>query len=272
MTGFTTGSHTSRVRAEAILGCHACMTLRELVESKPRLYLLTVPDQALPQVATELGHLLRASRHLDEARPFVAHTSGATSIAVLSPCAEAGAHTLVFHPLQTFADPVVGAEHFAGIAVAVTSLQPDPESPATQFGFDLAQALEARPFFLPDDSRTLYHTAATVASNYFVTLEYQAERLFRQAGLPEEAALELFLPLVRSTLENISTQGTVKALTGPLSRGDSDTVRAHLSTLQAKAEQIVVLYKALGLATLEILRLRGEVEDKTITELAEILG
>lgn len=272
LVGFITRSVRSRAQAEAVLGHYACLTLQELVQSNPQLYLLTVPDQALVEVSGQLGRLLRATREPEKCPPFVAHTSGATSVDVLLPCAEAGAHTLVLHPLQTFADPLVGAERFAGTAVAVTSKENSPESQAARFGFALAQGLDARPFFLPDERRVLYHAAATLASNYFVTIEYHAEQLFKQVGLPEEEVLSLFLPLVRSTLENVSARGAVQALTGPLSRGDVETVRTHLSTLEAEAPQTALLYKALGLATLDILGLRGEVDKETITTLAGILG
>ena len=234
--------------------------------------MLTVPDQALREVAEELGGLLGDVPQEEASPPFVAHTSGATSVTVLAPCEEAGAQTLVLHPLQTFPDPRMGADRFRGVAMAVTPGSDGPDSPAARFGFDLARTLGARPFFLPDDKRTLYHAAATLACNYFVTIEHEAERLFHQAGLPQDEALEMFLPLVKTTLENIFTQGTVRALTGPLSRGDLETVRAHLSALETEAPQTVPLYRALGLATLDILRLRGELDEKTISALAELLG
>ena len=202
---------------------------------------------------------------------MVAHTSGATSISVLSSCERAGATTLVFHPLQTFSDPLTGPSRFSGAAVAVTPDEDASASPAAAFGFALAELLGARPFLLPDDKRALYHAAATVACNYLVTLEHHASRLFALSGLPREESLSLFLPLVRATLDNVAAQGTVAALTGPLSRGDTATITGHLAALALDAPDLLPLYRALGRATLELVRSRGDISPAMVSELAEIL-
>jgi predicted short-subunit dehydrogenase-like oxidoreductase (DUF2520 family) len=179
---------------------------------------------------------------------------------------------LVFHPLQTFSDPLIGAARFAGAAIAVTPSDPRPDSPAATLGFALAQLLGGRPFLLPDDKRTLYHAAATFACNYLVTLEHHAQQLFAKAGLPEEDSLSLFLPLVRATLDNVAAQGTVAALTGPLSRGDVGTIANHLAALAVDAPHLLPVYRALGLATLDLVRARGEVGPEVIAELAALLA
>ena len=93
----------------------------------------------------------------------------------------------------------------------------------------------AEPFTLADEHRVLYHAAAVVASNYLVTLASVAEDLFERAGLPAGGALPAFLPLMRGALDNLQAQGTVAALTGPLSRGDVGTVAAHLDALGREA-------------------------------------
>ena len=174
------------------------------------------------------------------------HTSGATPVSVLDPCAEAGAVTLSLHPLQTFSEPVRGASLLRGAAMAVTA-GPDPTKAAEALavGERLALTVGGRPFRLQEEHRTLYHAAATMASNYLVGLEHSAERLFELAGMSEGTALTAFLPLVRGAVDNIAAQGTVDALTGPLSRGDRDTVAAHLSALAASAPGLVDLYSGL---------------------------
>jgi len=240
-----------------------------LVERRPELYLIAVPDQALPEIADLLGAALAGSA--GPAHPVVAHTSGATSVTVLRPCEEAGAATVVFHPLQTFSEPISGSTRFAGAAVAVTPSLEQAEAPAARLCFALARALEARPFLLADGKRSLYHAAATFACNYLVTLEHHAERLFISAGLPAGEALRLFLPLVRATLDNIAAQGTVAALTGPLSRGDTETVAGHLRALAEDAPHLVPLYRALGSATLGLVGARGEHDAASIAGLAELL-
>ena len=273
LAGFTSDSPAGRTKAEGWLGGHALSRLSDIVALDPDVYVLSVPDQAVPEVAAELGALLATrGQRRDPRPPVVLHTSGATPVAALRSCERAGAIVLAFHPLQTFTDPLTGQHRFFGTAVAVTPSPPQQDSPAAAFGFSLAGALGARPFILDDDKRGLYHAAATIACNYLVTLEHSAERLFVEAGLPEGEALSLFLPLVRATLDNIERQGTVAALTGPLSRGDLATVSRHLQALAAGAPYLLPTYRALGLATLDLVRARGDLGESVIAELADLLS
>ena len=244
------------------------------------VFLLTVPDGELLGVATELAtaflqraaqdSLLNGSPGSERPVPrwAVIHTSGATPVSVLDPCAQAGALTLSLHPLQTFSEPVRGASLLRGAAMAVTA-GPDPTKTAEALavGERLALTVGGRPFRLKEEHRALYHAAATMASNYLVGLEHSAERLFELAGMSEGTALTAFLPLVRGAVDNIAAQGTVDALTGPLSRGDRETVAAHLSALAASAPEMLDLYRVLGAATLEIVRERGQLPDPVIESL-----
>lgn len=274
--GFTTKTAAGRARAEHLLEEPACRDLQELTARKPQVYFLTVPDQALPAVADALAEALANSgRATDtrnhEDRPVVVHTSGANSVALLASCERAGADGLAFHPLQTFSDPATGRARFAGAAVALTPYDGNPNSHAGLMGFRLARALGLRPFLLPDEKRTLYHAAATVACNYLVTLQHYAKRLFVESGLPEAEALSLFLPLVEATLDNLSRQGTVGALTGPLSRGDVHTIEKHLNTIEEHSPDVLPLYRTLGLATLALVEARGDVPAEVTRRLAQLL-
>jgi predicted short-subunit dehydrogenase-like oxidoreductase (DUF2520 family) len=266
LLGFSAHSPEGRSRAETWLGGRAVAGIGDLVALAPDVYLVAVPDRSLPAVAAELGAQLDGTD-----APVIAHTSGATSVAVLDPCLQAGAATLVFHPLQTFSDPLTGWKRLAGAAIALTPSCLDKDSRATRTGFALADLLGARPFLLPDDKRGLYHAAATFACNYLVTLEHHAEELFVQAGLPATEALSLFLPLVKATLQNVENQGTVKALTGPLSRGDTKTIAGHLAALAADAPHLLPVYRALGLATLDLVRAQAEVGATVLAELRSFL-
>ncbi len=272
LAGFVSGTPQGRSRAEALLGMPAAFDIRDLVSRSPDVYVIAVPDNVLPQVAEELGTRLRPCIAAGRPSPLALHTSGATSVHVLGPCEESGAVILAFHPLQTFPDPVSGWTRFAGAAVAITPASGGHDSPAALFGFALARSLDARPFLLSDENRTLYHAAATVACNYLVTLESVAARLFIRAGLPQEEALALVFPLLTSTLENLRAEGPVAALTGPLSRGDTSTVARHLEVLAAEEPELIPLYQVLGLATLDLVQDRGELDPSVITELVDLLS
>ncbi len=273
LTGFTAASQAGRTRAQELLGIAASPNLPALTAGRPDLYLVCVPDEAVADVAAELGAALAADASAagdPAAAPVVAHTSGATSVSVLAPCERAGAAALVFHPLQTFPDPLTGASRFARAGVAITPGPGRPDEAGTA-GFHLADVLAMRPFLLADDKRSLYHAAATVACNYLVTLEYLANELFVKAGVPERVTFDLFLPLVQATLENLAVRGPVDALTGPLSRGDAATIAAHLEALAAEAPEALPAYRALGDATLALVAAKAQLDPIVLARLRELL-
>jgi predicted short-subunit dehydrogenase-like oxidoreductase (DUF2520 family) len=143
---------------------------------------------------------------------------------------------------------------------------------ATEAGFSLALALGSRPFLLEDGKRIIYHAAACMASNYLITLESCAQRLFVDAGMPQDETLSFFLPLVRAALDNLGSQGPIDALTGPLSRGDLSTINDHLEALSHSAPDLATVYRCLGIATLELVRARGDIDLSTLSNLAALLG
>ncbi|GAB4251947.1 MAG: hypothetical protein Kow00122_09650 [Thermoleophilia bacterium] len=276
LVGFVNRTAAGRARAEALLGRAGARDLSSLLAAAatgngPLILFLTVPDGALPAIAAAVAEGLASRPAGVTADVFVIHTSGATPVAALGPCVAAGAVTLSFHPLQTFSDPAVGPERLRGATVAVTPGRPD-EPRAWELGARLAVALGARPFLLREEDRVLYHAAATVASNYLVALEHVAQTLFERAGLPAAEALEAFLPLVRGAVDNMARQGTVAALTGPSSRGDLPTIRAHLDALTRSAPEYLPLYQTLGLVTLDLVRRRNELPPATIDSLEALMS
>jgi predicted short-subunit dehydrogenase-like oxidoreductase (DUF2520 family) len=191
-------------------------------EDDPELVLLCVPDSAIAEVAASVSP-----------GPWVAHVSGATPLAALAP----HARRFSVHPLQTFTRER-GAEQLDGAWAAVTA---ETEA-ARAAGRWLAETLGLRPFDLADSARTLYHAGAVFASNYVVTLQRAASLLFESAGAPPEA-LE---PLMRRTIENGFE------LTGPIARGDWDTVAAHRAAIREQRAELDHLYETLAGATLAL--------------------
>ncbi len=183
------------------------------------LVLLCVPDTAIADVARTI-----------EPGPWLAHVSGATSLAALEP------HTRRFglHPLQTFTHSS-GPEQLDGAFAAVTAETGD----ARERGFWLARRLGLEPFELGDAARPLYHAGAAIASNYLVTLHRVAADLFRAAGAPPEG----LVPLMRRTIDNGFE------LTGPIERGDWETVEAHRRAIREVRPDLEPLYDVLAEAT-----------------------
>jgi predicted short-subunit dehydrogenase-like oxidoreductase (DUF2520 family) len=190
-----------------------------LASDEPELVLVGVPDRAIADVAQTI-----------EPGPWVAHVSGATPLAALDP------HRLRFsvHPLQTLTT-TRGPEQLDGAWAALTGETAD----ARQRARWLARELGLEPFEIADDARALYHAGAAIASNYMVPLFRAASRLFRLAGAPPEA----LVPLMQRTIENGFD------LTGPIARGDTATVDAHVAAIREHVPELEPMYRALAEAT-----------------------
>jgi predicted short-subunit dehydrogenase-like oxidoreductase (DUF2520 family) len=167
----------------------------------------------------------------------VGHCSGATG---LEPLAESGRDMFSLHPLMTVtADPASTA--FAGAGAAVAGSTPEMLSLARA----LAERLGMRPIEIAPGDRTAYHAAASIASNFLVTLEAAADRLGSTVGI-ERADL---LPLVRATVENWGRLGGERALTGPVARGDEATVAAQRQAIAERAPDLLALFDMMVDAT-----------------------
>ena len=214
---------TIRIIGSGRVGSAVSARLRDrgfaLSEDEAELVLLCVPDRAIGEVAQTIAP-----------GPWVGHTSGATPLGALAP------HERRFglHPLQTFSRGG-GPEQLDG-AVAAVSAEGDE---GREVGFWLARELGLEPFELNDAERALYHAGAVVASNFLVTLHRAATDLVEAAGAPPEA----LVPLMRRVIDNQFE------LTGPIERGDWETVEAHLATIRERRPQLEPLYRALAEAT-----------------------
>jgi predicted short-subunit dehydrogenase-like oxidoreductase (DUF2520 family) len=195
----------------------------DLSSDDPELVLLCVPDRAIAEVAASL-----------DPGPWIAHVSGATPLAALDP------HERRFglHPLQTFTRDR-GAEQLDGAFAAVIAESPE----AGEVGVWLARTLGLEPFPLADEKRAAYHAGAAIASNYLVTLRRAAGSLLEAAGAPPDA----LDPLMRRTIENGFE------LTGPISRGDWETVDAHRAAIRAERPELEPMYVALAETTKALL-------------------
>lgn len=206
--------------------------------------ILAVPDDALHGVANEVARGGRAPR------PCVAlHLSGALSTDVLGPLHGAGYTLGSLHPLQTVADAWSGVERLRGCAYAIAG-----EPGALTAARRLVSALDGRPMVIPPALRPLYHASAVFASNYVLAAAAVVARTLAEAGINEQTAVQAALPLMRGTMDNVEQLGLGAALTGPVARGDVDTVRLHLSRLSPRERR---LYSALGLETVQLARAVG---------------
>lgn len=185
--------------------------------------IVCVPD-------AEIAAAVEAHR---SAAQVIGHASGAT------PLAETGAD-FGLHPLQTFTGEE-GLDEFEGIGCAVAGRSPE----ALEVARELAEALGAIPFPIADEDRAAYHAAASIASNFVVTLEDAAERVAATTGLAPADARALLAPLVRRTVENWAALGAAGALTGPVARGDETTVERQRAAVAERAPELLDLFDVL---------------------------
>ncbi|MDY0910184.1 DUF2520 domain-containing protein [Microbacterium sp. CFBP9034] len=194
--------------------------------------LVCVPDR-------EIAAAVAASR--DRAR-FVGHTSGATSLAAV-------AADFSVHPLRAFTGHE-SADAFEGIGCAVAGATPDALAVATE----LALALGGEPFAVSEEQRAGYHAAASIASNFLVTLAAAAEQMGAASGLPSDEFRRHLVPLVRGTVDNWAEHGPRAALTGPIARGDERTVERQRAAVAEAAPELLALFDELSERTRALAR------------------
>lgn len=247
--------------AVAFIG--AGRAVRRLGEMRPAgLWLLTPPDGAIASMAAALaaGGKVRAG-------DSIFHCSGAHSSSLLKPLAVAGAHVASVHPLKTFAEPARAIETFAGTwctaegdAVALAVLRPMFE----QLGARVAQIDPA--------GKTYYHAASVLVCNGLTALMEAGLRTYERAGLDRATAQAMMEPLVRETLNNVFALGTVRALTGPVARGDADVVVRQWDALRTLDPRIAETYRALNAIALDLAREQGGAAPAALDAVADALG
>lgn len=235
----------SAERAAAFVGADVQpMRLAEIASRADHL-LIAVTDGALPEVAAQLAGLgFRGGA--------VLHTSGNAGPGALRRLASCGTPVGVLHPLQTVPTPDAGLHSLPGSFFGVGG-----EDQARDWATALVGLLRGHALHIAPEAWPLYHAAAVMASNYQSALIDSALELFDLAGVPKDTARSALAPIVRSAMDNILSVGPVAALTGPIQRGDADTVRAHVALLARSAPETRQLYIAAGLRTLSVAQEQG---------------
>ncbi len=202
------------------------------------LLLLTVPDDMLPNVVA----MLSASGAIHEGQ-YVVHTSGRHGLAVLADAAAVGARPVAMHPAMTFTGTAVDLGRLSGCVFGLTAAPGERE-----FAERLVADLDGRSMWVAEEMRTLYHAGLAHGANHLVTLVTEAMEMLAAAGADDPAGT--LRPLLSAALDNALEQGDA-ALTGPIVRGDVNTVSAHLDDLVTSAPQTLPTYLALARATLD---------------------
>jgi predicted short-subunit dehydrogenase-like oxidoreductase (DUF2520 family) len=194
---------------------------------------VTVIDSVIGETAREIA----AAIHPEQ---FVLHTSGSLGSGVLT---EAGVSSPVasLHPLQAITDPQRAVDVLADVAWSV-----EGDAPAVAYAKWLMGQIGVEPVEIDSSKKTLYHASAVTTANLLVALMDAAFQMGEAAGMSREEARAMMLPLARSCVENLERQTSAKALSGPVARGDQETIDRHVAALEALGdEELVRIYQVL---------------------------
>lgn len=260
--GFFSRSKASAEKAMEIAGAGDVFSTAWAAAQRADMVFITTPDDMIQPVCRTI-----AKRSGFSERAVIFHCSGSQPSSILESARDFGCSVGSLHPLQSIAAPGGKENPFNG---ACFSVEGDP--PAAALGSSIAADLQGSTVSIRTEAKTLYHAAAVAASNYLATLLAESCRLLGQAGMSERDAIRILMPLVRGTLANIEADGPGAALTGPVARGDLETVRAHLRAMAADMPESLALYRTLGRYTVDLAVKSGRLSESAGAAMRDLLS
>jgi predicted short-subunit dehydrogenase-like oxidoreductase (DUF2520 family) len=230
--------------------------------------LISTPDDVIEKVAAEI---VKADPGMIKGKLFI-HFSGAKSLKVLAPAEKAGGFTASIHPIKSFASVENSISTLAGTIYGVTYPENKDKKTREYIDFFIA-SLGGKIIEVDDSKKSMYHAAACVASNYLVSLINYAVKIHGSIGIKPEDSLSGLIGLIEGTVANIKNLSPQKALTGPIARGDTGTVKEHMEKfklfMKPGEEEI---YKIMGRETAKIAFGNGWIKKETMEEFLRIFS
>lgn len=258
-------TQASSQSAVDFIGCGSAATIDALKQAD--MWLIATPDNQIESAAKQLQNA-----KILKPETVIFHCSGLLPSSVLQN-KQQDLNVASVHPIHSFASPKQSIETFTGSHCAIEG----SATAVTQLDA-LFSSLGALTFTLDSQQKSLYHAASVMACNYLVSLLEESHQMLKQAGIDEAGSdstensspLE---PLIRQTLDNYFALGSTQALTGPIARGDTETVKTHIKALQQApdADLWIQLYSALGKATLPISAKQGQASKEKLAAIAAAL-
>lgn len=223
---------------------------------------VTTNDDAVPIIARDIAERCE----IRKGQIFI-HTSGSLPAKVFEPIENKGGIGISIHPLQTIASPSEGIKNIMGSLFAI-----EGNKLAYDMALEIVNALDGSAFFIDSDKKPLYHLAAVISCNYFVTLINTSLMLFENINIETDRGLNGLLKLVRGTINNIERIGPKQALTGPISRGDVETIKGHIIAMKKYTPQLLDFYKILGKMTVDVALQKGSLDKDSAKKIVEVLN
>jgi predicted short-subunit dehydrogenase-like oxidoreductase (DUF2520 family) len=227
------------------------------------VYFITTNDDAIRDVV----------KQIDEKGPsdlkgkYFFHTSGSVSSTILEPLRAKGAEIGSIHPLQVFADAEKALETLPGIYYSIEGTER-----AMTLAIHMVDRLKGKLLLIPTGRKILYHVAGVFAANYLVVLVKLVLEIMEDLGETPEDAYQAFLPLMVGALQNIEEFGVGEALTGPIARGDRDTIVRQIEALRELRPEILRAYKILGQEAVEIAARSGKLSADQARKILELFA
>jgi predicted short-subunit dehydrogenase-like oxidoreductase (DUF2520 family) len=226
-----------------------------------QIVFITTPDREVVSTATKV-----AKNGGLKTGKIVVHTSGSIPSTAINVVKQYGAFAAAFHPLQSFADVETAIANLPGSYFAI-----EGDSKALPVLNQLMNDLQGHGITINPEDKPLYHAAAVVASNYLVSTIHLATEMLAKLGLDRQQSVPALLPLIMGTLNNIKNETTIKALTGPVERGDSITLEKHINAITKLAPVEQEVYQSLGKLTVMLALQKGSIDEVKAQELINIL-
>lgn len=240
LNGIVNSSLASAVAAVKFIG--AGTAYNSIDELPPAdLHFITTSDDTIAAACNKL-----VPENILKAGNIVIHCSGSLSSEILAAAKNIGCHTASIHPIKSFASPEESVNSFFGTYCAI-----EGDEDAIAVVQALFEKMGAVVICVNKENKNLYHTAAVLANNYLVTLHYQAVQCYKESGIDEATAKKITSMLMSNSLNNLNNLTHQNTLTGPIQRGDTQTVKNHLEALKSN-RFIRQIYSWLGLGTLQL--------------------
>lgn len=249
--------------AQAFIGTGRVITNIEQLSNEPaELWMIATPDDAIGDCAKQLAALAGISWQ----KTTVFHSSGLKTSVELSALQKLGSSIASVHPAHSFASPERSLTSFVS---TICTLEGGEQ--AINILDSLLRAIGGQTTTIEPEAKPLYHAATVMASNYLIALLGASETLLEKAGIEETLAKAVLSPLMRQSLENGFTEGAINALSGPIARGDINTLQAHLNAIEQKAPDLRSTYTTMGAQALKLVQQKNALNEKELAAMEKLL-
>ncbi len=233
----------SAKKAAEFIGAGIAIDSLDYLE-KSEFILIASQDENIQPICDALSH-----RHPWIYHSTVFHCSGVLSSSALESARRNSGNIGSVHPVKSFANPAYAVKSFAGTYCGIEGYASAKSKLEAIF-----TALGGKCFSISSDNKTLYHAAAVIANNYLVALVELSQQIYAEAGVSRDQSTPLLAPMLSETVENIVKLGTADSLTGPLARGDLQSIRKHLDALSALNTNAERVYRSLGIVASQMIQ------------------